>query len=275
MEKQTVHIYGDVEGSEQIIDNIMKIYDRNACNIFLGDVVSNYTDIVEFERSIILIGWLLYDNVEIKRHDLKQMKYLQNWNDKGLSKKNAELKKIKKLNFIIGNKEIRLYRALLTNRLKLDDEASAIIETYLSLCVPGIMYKSTLICHSYHFYTQKSIKSLHVKKIICGHSRAYGQYKLQCGIQVTVIDLTKYYDKRYQKEIIFEHVDTDKSEPNVRLKSSNGYCTGTCKFYPTEFPLVHTGNSLKKPKKNKKNKCPKESSQSTSPSILPTSSSST
>lgn len=228
-----IDIYGDIEGNKEIINKIKYSFKSDRINIFLGDFVPNITDEVQMNNSIEFLKELL--PIPIQHYELRSMRQFKSWNNKGLSQKVPIEGILNKINFIIGNKEIRLYRALLKNELKLEKEKIEVLETYLMCCISYLIIGDKLICHSFHYFTQSSLnKNKEIKEIICGHSRSYGVYKLKGNTVVRVIDLTIYYSPSHCKELIFE----DFSIPFIKISSENQFSLGDSRFHTREFPLV-------------------------------------
>ena len=303
IKSRTIEVFGDVEGNLDIIERIVKDYDVNSKMIFLGDVI----DIDKIEYSITFLRLILsVSEIPIIHRDVSNLDFFNIWNNKGLNMKFENNKQREKiineinkrrlddLNFIIGNKEVKLYRTYfnkstkdetLLKKLKQDD--INVLETFLFLCVPYIIHDNILFCHSYYLYDNlsndfppnesklndnrlnemnenemneyfqrnmkhelnifknvnisrvivktfediQSLKSKHINRIICGHSKSYGNYYFK-NIPVTTIDLTEYYSPTKER-LIFKKFGI----PNIKLFSINDYNIGPVEFYTEEFKI--------------------------------------
>ena len=146
-------VFGDVEGNKEIIRRIQQetnLTDGNV-KIFLGDIVNNFGT-EEFEESIHFLRWILTKNkIRIEHKNLSEMNYFQIWNGNGLNlkfkdddqkhKTFSEILniKLKRINFVIGNKEVRLYRLMRENKINLPEDSIKILETYFFHSVPFLI----------------------------------------------------------------------------------------------------------------------------------------
>lgn len=237
MKNKPIDIYGDVEGNPLIESRILLHYDRSHKNIFLGDLIGNIDKPQELKRSIIFIEWLLKKYTKIEHKNVTQMNQFKLWNQRGLnvsSKARRHLKEylkqpIKRINFIIGNKEVRAWK--LFNKLNLNDHEKAVLETYFSVCVPFIIKNDTLISHAYYLVDDLMLEGFTPKLVISGHSRSYGEYHYK-NIPVKIIDTTQYYSS-FKEALNMEDI----ARPSIKITSENSFDTGTSRFYTDEFKL--------------------------------------
>lgn len=222
-----MNVYGDIEGCINIINAVISNYNKSVTNIFLGDLVPNAEDKVKLRHSINFLEWLLKQYVEIKHYNKSEMSQFTIWNRRGLNLKTRTqfTSKLPNLILLIGNKEVKMWRKL--DKLTLEEHDRMILETYLYYCIPYHIIGTTLFSHSYYMIDDIDIP---VNRVIAGHSRSYGNFKFN-GIDVTVCDLTEYYNRKYR--IIFE----TKNKPRIYLSDSDNYSTGGCMFYTPEFKL--------------------------------------
>lgn len=230
-------VYGDIEGNIQIISKVKTIFNKKRISIFLGDIFANYENVEDFNNSLEFLEWLLLKFTKIEHKDLSKNIYLNIWNDKGIKLSNSNSNmineianmKIKRVNFLIGNKEIKLYRKL--KELHIDDYKLQIIETYLYFCKPFLIHNHILFSHSYYMYDTINNLINNIKRIIAGHSRSYGNYIFK-NINTTILDLTSYYSLK-NNELRFKKY----GKPNTKLNSESDYDIGSVEFYTEEFNL--------------------------------------
>lgn len=308
---RTIEVFGDIEGNLEIIERIIKDFDVNSKKIFLGDIVN--IDKLEFSITFLTLV-LSMSEIPIIHRDISNLEYFNIWNNKGLNMKfendnqkekiinEINQRRLDDVNFIIGNKEIKLYRTFFNKSTRdesllkqLTENDRKVLETYLSLCVPYVIFDNILFCHSYYLYDNLSeifpikkhfnenfskdseismdlmsekfqsnmknelnvfknvnivrvlIKTLEdaqysqthpningkipIKRIICGHSKSYGNYFFK-DIPVTVIDLTEYYSPTKER-LIYKRFGI----PRVKLLSINDYDIGPFEFYTEEFKI--------------------------------------
>ena len=237
MKKTPIDIYGDVEGNPLIISRILLYYDRSHKNIFLGDLIGNVDRPQELKRSIVFIEWLIRKHTKIEHKNIGQMNQFKLWNQRGLnvsSKARRHLKEylkqpIKKINFIIGNKEVRAWKRF--TKLDLNDHEKTVLETYFSMCVPFIIKDDILMSHSYYLIDDLMREGFTPKLTISGHSRSYGEYHYK-NIPVRIIDTTQYYSSR-KEDLNMK----DYARPPIKITSEDSFETGTSRFYTEEFKL--------------------------------------
>lgn len=237
MKNVPIDIYGDVEGNPLIMSRILLYYDRSHKNIFLGDLIGNIDRPNELKRSIVFIEWLLKKHTKIEHKNIVQMNQFKLWNNRGLNisgKARRHLKEymkssIKKINFIIGNKEVRAWKRL--NKLDLNDHEKAVLETYFSMCVPFIIENDTLISHAYYLIDDLILEDFTPKLVISGHSRSYGEYHYK-KIPVRIIDTTQYYSSHKESLNM-----VDIARPSIKITSENYFDIGSSRFYTEEFKL--------------------------------------
>ena len=258
-------VYGDVEGNIEIINKIKQEFNINRNNIFLGDIISNYNKDIEFNNSIDFLEWLLKKYTKIEHKDLKNNIYLNSFDNKCTKLKycsNVILKELcidnfeassmnnninvknnnfkdntendntkNNIFFMIGNKEIKLYKNI--KKLNINDYKLQILETYLSLCVPFIIYNHILFSHAYYMYDSivNSLNYKSINKIIVGHSRSYGKYVYK-NKEVIVIDLTSYYSMK-RESLRFKKYGI----PSIKLINDNNFNIENVEFYTEEFKL--------------------------------------
>lgn len=222
-----MNVYGDIEGCNAIINAVISNYDKSLTNVFLGDLVPNAEDKVKLRHSINFLEWLLKQYVDIRHFDKSELNQFTVWNRRGLNMKTHIQfeSKIPKLILLIGNKEVKMWRKL--DKLTLAEHDKMVLETYLYYCIPYYIDGTILFSHSYYMLDDIDIP---VTRVIAGHSRSYGTFKCN-GTDVTVCDLTEYYNRRYR--LVFE----TKHKPCICLSDSDNYSTGGCVFYTPEFKL--------------------------------------
>lgn len=222
--KLNADCFGDIEGHDLLIESTRSILESSDTSIFLGDIFKSHRDkemTYVAANSFSFIKYL-YDKYADKTFNPEKDYWQYVKNSSGIFRKNTPIERVerRKINFLIGNKEYRMYRkALHGDRLKLkyfqdklgwsDSDLEANEEAtnwYYSRCRAMLQEDNILFVHNYMNIDRISLESAkQIDTIVCGHNRSTRQFdyysprhnKIFKVMMLDLSDLCKYHEGIY------------------------------------------------------------------------------